>query len=123
LHRFHNFFNWTMTYRLDSDIPRPYGWVSELGSTQVYPPTNIAWRPPRPLSQEERAARAHPKPRLVAWLVSNCNTHSNREEYVELLRRHVPVDMFGACGERQCGRVEDHNTAECDTTLGRQVSS
>merc|ERR1712027_221035 len=25
--RFNNFFNWTMTYRLDSDISIPYGWV------------------------------------------------------------------------------------------------
>ena len=123
-----------MTYRLDSDIPRPYGWLSELGSTQLYPPSNLAWRPPRPLSQvssavknktlfvtssdkykslsrlqafmciisqEERAARAHPKPRLVAWLVSNCNTHSNREEYVELLRRHVPVG-----GQQPCHTVQ-----------------
>ena len=47
--------------------------------------------------QEERAARAHPKPRLVAWLVSNCNTHSNREEYVELLRRHVQVSGQQSC--------------------------
>jgi hypothetical protein len=25
-----HFFNWTMTYRLDSDFPRPYGWIEPL---------------------------------------------------------------------------------------------
>ncbi len=25
--RFNSFFNWTMTYRLDSDIPEPYGYL------------------------------------------------------------------------------------------------
>ena len=27
------FFNWTMTFRWDSDIPRPYGWFEELSKT------------------------------------------------------------------------------------------
>ena len=27
-----NFFNWTMTYRTDSDVYRPYGWLAEAES-------------------------------------------------------------------------------------------
>ena len=35
----------------------------------------------------------------VAWLVSNCQTASHRELYVKELQKHVPVDVFGKCGE------------------------
>ena len=35
--RFQNYFNWTMTYRKDSDFYRPYGWVSPKNWTWHYP--------------------------------------------------------------------------------------
>ena len=75
--RFHNFFNWTMTYRVDSDIYRPYGWVSELGSPSIFPPDpdSIRWRKP---PERYSPARKRQKTKMVAWVVSNCNTHSNR---------------------------------------------
>ena len=76
--RFHNFFNWTMTYRMDSDISRPYGWITELNNPSFYPADVRDWMTPRPLHPEERALRTHPKSKMVAWIVSNCNTHSNR---------------------------------------------
>ena len=34
----------------------------------------------------------------MAWLVSNCKTDSHRELYVKELQKHVPVDVFGKCG-------------------------
>ncbi|CAF0942985.1 unnamed protein product [Didymodactylos carnosus] len=37
------------------------------------------------------------KTKLIAWFVSNCNTHSRREEYVNELKKHVPVDIYGDC--------------------------
>ena len=45
---------------------------------------------------------ALPKPKLVAWLVSNCDTSkdSRREQYVRRLRQHVPVDILGDCGNQ-----------------------
>ncbi|CAF1426451.1 unnamed protein product [Adineta ricciae] len=35
----------------------------------------------------------------IAWFVSNCNTHSNREEYVSKLRsqKGIQIDVFGFC--------------------------
>jgi len=115
--RFHNFFNWTMTYRLDSDIPRPYGWFTENDSPQFYPPIELPWRQPQPLTKVQKYKYAHPKKKLVAWIVSNCNTHSNREDYVELLKKHIQVDTFGDCGNLKCGRVDDHNSDDCDKML------
>jgi hypothetical protein len=41
------FFNWTMTYRLDSDIPNPYGFFAPRAAGFAYPPSTsnpIQWQ-------------------------------------------------------------------------------
>ena len=66
-----------MTYRLDSDLPRPYGWLSAAGGGRD---PVIRWQPVIPTPQHimERVLR-QPKTKMVAWMASNCNTHSNRQ--------------------------------------------
>lgn len=117
--RFHNFFNWTMTYREDSDIYRPYGWFSSSDSPSSPPsaPLSPSWRKPPPVQQI--VTQNSSKTKLIAWIVSNCDTHSNREDYVEILKKYVQVDTFGACGKLTCSRTEDHNTRDCDLMLER----
>ena len=76
------------------------------------------WRRPHPTHPDIAAAAAanSSSKRLVAWLVSNCCTDSQRELYVRELQKHVPVDVFGACGRRlECGLGRD----ECFTELAR----
>ncbi|UYV70620.1 FUT3 [Cordylochernes scorpioides] len=75
--------NWTATYRRDSDI-----YLNPRLAQRQQPVT----LPPRRLN----------KTRLVAWFVSNCDTPSRREAYVNTLRRTVSVDIYGSCGEKQC---------------------
>merc|ERR1711894_122195 len=38
--KFNGFFNWTMTFRLDSDFPNPYGWVEPINSAFIGPPSH-----------------------------------------------------------------------------------
>ncbi|XP_055957876.1 alpha-(1,3)-fucosyltransferase C-like [Patella vulgata] len=76
-----NKINWTMTYRIDSDIPTPGGEVVE----------------------DKRKIRNYDvimkkKTKLIAWVVSHCRTQSKREAYVKHLEKVVPVDIFGRCG-------------------------
>jgi hypothetical protein len=113
------FFNWTMTYRWDSDIPRPYGWFQQRNTTTTttsfYPkPPRDDWLPYREhefiqsMSSRPRSFHAlAQRPGKVAWIVSNCRTTSQREDYVRMLNQHIPVDMFGKC--------QQHGTT-CDTT-------
>ncbi len=35
----------------------------------------------------------------VAWIVSHCVTHSEREAYVKQLSRYITVDIYGACNK------------------------
>jgi len=117
--------NWTATYRRDSTIVTPYDkYVSfsslqRPGSRQLSfgkwphpPPTATAARRPR------RAARNHAagKSRLVAWFVSNCVAANSRYEFVQQLRRHISVDVYGECGTFGCPRDDQ---PRCDRKLSK----
>jgi alpha-1,3-fucosyltransferase len=125
-----SFFNWTMTFKWNSDIPRPYGWfqpnesVSESSSAAA---PHFASRPPtewKPYNEQEFLSttlanhrddeRFHAlarRPGKVAWIVSHCATESLREEYVSKLRQYIPVDQFGTCGPTTRGGGP---TSTCD---------
>lgn len=85
------FFNWTMTYRLDSDIPWSYGSIFK-GKTNYTMPT-------------EEFVRN--KTRSVGWFVSNCNGHDRRDILGEKLGRYIDVDVYGKCGTLTCDKTED----------------
>lgn len=116
-----NFFNWTMTYRWDSDIPRPYGWFSPKAQPQPQPfpyptPPPEPWIPYHPkeflrqLPKMEDSFHALAKrPSKVAWIVSHCHTpDAMREAYVEELQKHIQVDVFGKC------EIGKHKAISCD---------
>ena len=111
-------FNWTMTYRLDSDIPIPYGWIVPKLVPAFHVPSireKGKWEPsynPRLFVDSLRAksskffALAH-RPRGAAWLVSHCNSDSERERYVNELSKHMQVDIFGQCGNVLCSSLKN----------------
>ena len=95
-------FNWTMTYRIDSDVRSPYGWI-----TPISEPTKGPWETDLTMKDGNFSVSGLKslilgKKKLVAWIVTNCDTHSQREDYVAELRKHVNVDVFGKCGKNKC---------------------
>ncbi|XP_078590513.1 alpha-(1,3)-fucosyltransferase 7-like [Branchiostoma floridae x Branchiostoma japonicum] len=80
-------FNWTMTYRTDSDILAPWGHI-----TQVY--KALAENPPTPNKDY-----AKDKNKLVIWYVTDCYQYLSRTKYATELIQHIKVDVFGACGD------------------------
>ena len=76
------FFNFTSTFRNDSDLPIPY--LKTVKKKQQSLPT-----------KEQILDR---KRKLMSWIVSHCKTRSKREKYIEKLIKFIPVDIFGACG-------------------------
>lgn len=79
-----NFYNWTMTYRLDSDISRAYGFINKIPRNYKLP------------KKEEIENR----PKKIVWLVSNCATKSGRSILYKKLRKYIDIDVFGKCGNR-----------------------
>uniref|UniRef100_A0A8D0H4H2 Fucosyltransferase n=1 Tax=Sphenodon punctatus TaxID=8508 RepID=A0A8D0H4H2_SPHPU len=68
-------FNMTMSYRRDSDIFTPYGWLEILREPQNF--------------------SVPAKSKLVAWVVSNWNKQSRRVRYYEELKNVINVDVYG----------------------------
>ncbi|XP_013774001.1 glycoprotein 3-alpha-L-fucosyltransferase A-like [Limulus polyphemus] len=95
-----SFFNWTVTYRKQSDIVyQGYGYAKKKANLNG---------PPR----QNEINFAIRKTRLVVWLVSNCQTKSRREKYVELLQKYLPVDIVGKCN------YSNTHISECSTNFG-----
>lgn len=76
-------FDWSMSYRRDSDVFLGYGLIIPRKT---------------PLVRDYDLVFSKKKGE-VAWIVSNCRTQSKREKYVEELKKHIKVDIFGKCGE------------------------
>ena len=86
------FFNWTITFKRDSDFRFPYGGYARLPPDRK-PPTLIDY--------------AASKSKFVFWAVSHCGTI--REKYVKKLLNYINVDIYGHCShiygqDNQCSR-------------------
>ncbi|XP_031566389.1 glycoprotein 3-alpha-L-fucosyltransferase A-like [Actinia tenebrosa] len=102
---YNGFFNWTMTYRGDSDFFVPYNYYSPLASTE---------------KQTTRHLKnyAQGKDKFIAWMVSHCG--NLRHNVTAKLLKYVNVTVFGACGKQynqknRCNR----KTRDCDKLLKR----
>ncbi|XP_004626300.1 alpha-(1,3)-fucosyltransferase 4, partial [Octodon degus] len=79
-----NLFNWTLSYRADSDVFVPYGYL--------YPRKHPG---DQPMGLVPPLAR---KRGLVAWVVSHWDERQARVRYFHQLSQHLPVDVFGRNG-------------------------
>lgn len=103
------FFNWTWTYKLDSDAI--WGYIAVRNATQhvIGPSINMHWISLEDMDPitDELKEKLKTKNKAAAWFNSNCNTLSLREEYVskiqeQLLKYDLQIDIYGSCGEYKC---------------------
>lgn len=89
--KYNDAFNWTATYRRDSDLVAPYErWMYYNESQIEYP---------GPLRDY-----VGNKTDKVAWFVSNCGARNSRLQYAYELSKYIQVDIYGACGKLKCPR-------------------
>ena len=84
-HVWGNKFDWSMTYRRDSEVLLNY----------------MTFKRDVPLVKDYHEIFKN-KTKLVAWAVSNCYSRSQRGEYVQELRKYIDVDIYGQCGKEPC---------------------
>lgn len=94
---FNGLFNWSMTFRLESDVPVPYG-------------RTIVKKPDVTQYHEINTFRKR-NDVLVAVLGSNCGGRNHRWQYVRELQKHIQVDFFGGCGTLKC---PGHFSKDCE---------
>jgi alpha-1,3-fucosyltransferase len=128
-----NFFNLTMTYRLDSEIDWPYAVFEDLITGKVVAPSESpVWRTPEDdfhgkiqykfcylnfltpdnISDQALLDAVERKSKMGAWFVSHCNTISGRDDLVRAMQQHIQIDVFGKCGPLKCPR-----STNCDLML------
>ena len=93
-------FNWTMTYRLDSDIVYKYSNILERQNKTDIDDKNYDH------IFEEKESKA-------VWFVSHCGTNSRREHYVRKMQKVIEVDIFGDCGVAPPCPKKINNIDEC----------
>ena len=91
------FFNWTITFKRESDFPYPYGNYVSLPSAK------------RPARIPDYAAE---KNKLVLWAVSNCGR--TRDKYVKKLLKYIKVDVYGDCSENFGQDNQCQPSSNCD---------
>ncbi|XP_053138495.1 alpha-(1,3)-fucosyltransferase 7 [Hemicordylus capensis] len=79
LSRWNSTFNWTMTYRQDSDIFVPYG--------------ELVPRPSDHLDIPQKTG-------LVCWVVSHYHRSQKRAQLYRNLSRHIKIDMYGKASQK-----------------------
>ena len=92
LGRFDGVFNWSLSYRSDSDVPVPYGRVRD---------------------RLQRVPFNRTKSRLAAILISNGGGNSGRRGYLDKLSRLMPVDVWGGLSGNESFRCPGHFTRDC----------
>ena len=112
-------FNWTMTYRLDSDLPVMHAKVTRVGQSMRNESPNMdnsvkrSRDRIRTRNSRDLSLVLQKKEKLVAWAVSRCHTPSKREKYVSELQKHIPVDIYGKCGTLKCPKDWTNHDTHC----------
>jgi hypothetical protein len=110
------FFNWTMTYRWDSDVVAPYGYVRPIGNVPLHPSEA---QMKIYLSNHRNSSRnyAKGKTKMAVWFASNCRiVVSSRNELVKELQKYIAIDVYGTCGNLTCPKKLDdsyESSEEC----------
>ncbi|XP_045930456.1 alpha-(1,3)-fucosyltransferase 4-like [Micropterus dolomieu] len=87
---FGDVFNLTMTYRTDSDIFLPYGYLVPHDRRTKGIQNRFA--------HQLRVPSHLLRPRLLAWVISNWSESHARVALYYQLRRYIQVDVFGRAG-------------------------
>lgn len=93
---YNGYFNWSMTYRMDSDVPVPYGRTVEMTREEA--------------SSHQYIDYFKLKTKTVAVLGSNCGGRNKRWYYVKELKKYIDIDAYGNCGTLKC---PGHFTKDC----------
>lgn len=106
-------FNYTVTYKLNSDVPYPYIAVRDKLGKVIAPKKEVHWMDvdKMNLAPQSIIDRLQTKKTAGAWFVTNCGASSDRINYVQNLREaltsyNLDIDIYGGCGYLWCDRTK-----------------
>ena len=120
--RYDGWFNVSMTYATQADVFEPYGICFDSLATPSQQNAQVrrVYGESDPyVDVVERSVSAYrkrasitaelilSKNKNIMWIVSHCETDSKREMYVAELSKHIDVDVFGGCGDKQLSMADE----------------
>nr|XP_026488268.1 alpha-(1,3)-fucosyltransferase 6-like [Vanessa tameamea] len=102
-----NIFNWSMTYRSDSDVPVPYGRTVALKKPILSQITYEHLKTLVPYWNDKS------KDILATILISNCAV-SRRMAYLKKMQEYLTVDVYGKCSENHKESCPGHFRSDCN---------
>lgn len=106
-----SYFNWTWTYKLDSDEIFGYMSIRDKEGNVIGPKEEMHWMKVETMMpiNDTLKEKLSMKKIAAAWFVSHCGARSGRDLIAkqlqaELARYDMQVDIFGRCGTKECPR-------------------
>lgn len=122
--KFNNYFNWTWSYRLDSEIRWGYIVIRDVKGNIVGPKKDMHWIKVEDMDPVSKVIEKgiQSKTKAAAWLVSNCITSSKRELVaynikIHLMKYHHVLDIYGDCGILSCSKDKE---GKCNRMIGHK---
>ncbi|CAH0701098.1 unnamed protein product [Spodoptera exigua] len=104
-----NFFNWTWTYKLNSDLNYAYFSVWNKNGSVIGPKEEMHWMKVEDMAPVNDTLKEilSGKTIAAAWFVSNCGAPSGRNKIakqlqIELQTHGLRLDIYGSCGTMKC---------------------
>ncbi|XP_066979602.1 3-galactosyl-N-acetylglucosaminide 4-alpha-L-fucosyltransferase FUT3-like [Macrobrachium rosenbergii] len=94
---YNGIFNWSMSYRMNSDVPMPFGRTVRMTDKET--------------SKYEKVDYFNIKTKLAASMMSNCDAKNNRAEYANQLQQYIDIDIYGPCFKTKWCR--GHHNRDC----------
>ena len=108
-----NFFNLSMTFRLNADIPYLYG-----GFVQIVQHPQSGYELSKiihqfgaantQLARKEKGSSENET--MIAQFVTNCKTISRREDVISVLSKLINIHIYGRCGPLKCTKRPKDNS-------------
>ncbi|XP_041969580.1 alpha-(1,3)-fucosyltransferase C-like [Aricia agestis] len=100
------YFNWTCTYKMDSDIFNPMVEVLDLEGNYVAPKSSVDWETSSDTLLDTTIRISHNKTKAMAWIVDRCDTRNDRLAFARKLQKalkemSLDFDIYG-CGFLDC---------------------
>uniref|UniRef100_A0A2A4J0X4 Fucosyltransferase n=1 Tax=Heliothis virescens TaxID=7102 RepID=A0A2A4J0X4_HELVI len=102
-----DFFNWTWTYKLSSDIPQPFLNVYYTNHTIVGPVSHMSWQLNKLKKVSRITSKIMRKRKAVAWVLTKCKLKTKHQDFImefksEMKGYNYTLDIYGPCGRRKC---------------------
>lgn len=106
-----DYFNWTWSYKLYSDIFNPFIEVRDLNNNIVAPNIDVQWIPNMKYLTKKETDKVMVKTKTVAWRMNKCGARIDRTKYAkelkyELSKLNLTFDIYGCdfkpCNEGSC---------------------